>query len=142
MAAQKVQYPTVRRAQVQLAAQFLRFALVGIVGFVTDASVLRLVVGAFGFNLYLGRVVSFLVAATVTWVLNRVFTFKHTGARAAQWLRFVCVNGLGGAANFGTYALLVGTLVTAREHPTIAVACGSVVGMGINFTLMRRVVFR
>jgi putative flippase GtrA len=127
---------------VQSATQFLRFALVGVVGFVVDAGVLRLVISVFGVNLYTGRVISFLVAVTVTWALNRVFTFRHTGARAAQWLRFVCVNGLGGAVNFGTYALLVATLSSIRQNPTIAVACGSLVGMGLNFTLMKKVVFR
>jgi putative flippase GtrA len=142
MCDQKVQYWSARRAYVQSATQFLRFALVGVVGFVADAGVLRLVVSALGFNLYAGRVVSFLVAVTVTWALNRVFTFRHTGARAAQWLRFVCANSLGGAANFGVYALLVGTLSSMRENPTVAVACGSLVGMGLNFTLMKRVVFR
>jgi putative flippase GtrA len=127
---------------VQSATQFLRFALVGVVGFVVDAGVLRLVTSVFGANLYTGRVISFLVAATVTWALNRVFTFGHTGARAAQWLRFVCVNSLGGAVNLGVYALLVGTLSSIRHNPTIAVACGSLVGMGLNFTLMKKVVFR
>lgn len=142
MSDQNAQYWMARPAHVQSATQFLRFALVGVVGFTIDAGVLRLVVGAFGLNLYAGRVVSFLVAVTVTWALNRVFTFRHTGAPAAQWLRFVCANALGGAVNFGVYALLVGTLSGMRENPSVAVACGSLVGMSLNFILMKRVVFR
>jgi len=130
------------RERVQLATQFLRFALVGVVGFGVDAGTLRFVIATFGLNLYLGRVVSFLTAATVTWALNRTFTFRHKGAPAAQWLRFVCANALGGAVNFGVYALMVGTLATVREYPSIAVACGSVAGMGLNFILMKKVVFR
>lgn len=122
--------------------QFLRFALVGVIGFVVDASILRLVVAAFGINLYAGRLISFLAAATVTWALNRSFTFRHKGARAAQWLRFVCANAFGASVNLGTYALMVSTLPLAREYPSIAVACGSLTGMGLNFTLMKRVVFR
>jgi putative flippase GtrA len=131
-----------QRERAHPVTQFMRFALVGVVGFVVDASVLRLVVATLGINLYGGRVISFLVAATVTWALNRTFTFRHKGARTAQWLRFVCVNALGGALNFGTYALMVSTLSFAREYPSFAVGCGSIAGMGLNFTLMRKVVFR
>lgn len=124
------------------AGQFLRFALVGVIGFVADAGVLWIVVSALGLNLYAGRVVSYLCAATVTWALNRSFTFRHKGARAAQWLRFVCTNALGGGVNFGVYALMVRNLAVAHEHPTLAVACGSIAGMALNFTLMKKVVFR
>jgi putative flippase GtrA len=122
---------------------FLRFSLVGFLGFVVDAGVLRAVVAALGVNLYAGRVISFLTAATVTWALNRSFTFRHKGAaRALQWARFICVNALGACVNFGTYALLIKTLIFAREYPSFAVACGSVAGMALNFTLMRKLVFR
>jgi putative flippase GtrA len=131
-----------QRARTQQFAQFLRFALVGVIGFIVDASVLRLVVATCGINLYAGRVVSFLTAATVTWALNRSFTFRHSGPRAAQWLRFVCVNALGASVNFGTYALMIATVAIARRYPSLAVACGSLAGMGLNFTLMRKVVFR
>ncbi len=123
-------------------SQFLRFAMVGVIGFFVDAGVLRFVVAILGLNLYSGRVVSFLCAATVTWALNRTFTFRHRGAPAAQWLRFVSVNALGAAVNFGTYALMVGLWPLARHFPTLAVAGGSVAGMGFNYTLMKRVVFR
>jgi len=132
----------VPRERVQLATQFLRFALVGVVGFGVDAGTLRFVVATFGLNLYLGRVVSFLTAASVTWGLNRTFTFRHKGAPAAQWVRFVCTNALGGAVNFGVYALMVETLAMVRQYPSIAVACGSIAGMGLNFTLSKKLVFR
>jgi putative flippase GtrA len=134
---------TLGRERMQRLTLFLRFALVGFIGFVVDAGVLRAVVAALGINLYAGRIVSFLTAATVTWALNRSFTFRHKGAaRALQWARFVCVNAFGACVNLGTYALLVKTLLFAREYPSFAVACGSIAGMGLNFTLMRRLVFR
>jgi len=67
----------VRLGRLEELTRFLRFALVGTIGFVVDASVLRLVVAIFAINLYAGRLVSFLAAATVTWLLNRTFTFRH-----------------------------------------------------------------
>jgi putative flippase GtrA len=133
---------TVTRRAPLLSGQFLRFGLVGTVGFIVDAGVLRLVVSFLGLNLYVGRVISFLVAATVTWALNRTFTFKHTGARGRQWLRFVLANAIGGFVNFGAYAALVSTLPFVHAHPVIAVAAGSLAGMGFNFTLSKWLVFR
>jgi putative flippase GtrA len=127
---------------VPLTAQFLRFGLVGTIGFLVDASVLRLVVAFLGLNLYVGRVVSFLVAATVTWALNRTYTFKHKGARGAQWVRFVLANAIGGFANFGVYAAMVSSLPFVHAHPVIAVACGSLAGMCFNFFLSKWLVFR
>jgi len=78
----------------------------------------------------------------VTWALNRTFTFKHTGARGSQWLRFVLANAIGGFVNFGAYAALVSTLPFVHAHPVIAVAAGSLAGMGFNFTLSKWLVFR
>jgi putative flippase GtrA len=123
-------------------SQFLRFAVVGVIGFLVDAGILRFAIAVLGFNLYSGRVVSFLCAATVTWALNRTFTFRHRGPPAAQWFRFVSVNALGAAVNFGTYALMVVLWPLARHFPSLAVAGGSLAGMGFNYTLMKKVVFR
>lgn len=41
-----------------------------------------------------------------------------------------------------TYALMVRTIAIAREHPTLAVPCGSLAGMTLNFILMKKIVFR
>jgi putative flippase GtrA len=122
--------------------QFLRFAVAGVIGFLVDASVLRLLVSAFNFNLYSGRFASYLCAASVTWYLNRRFTFRNRAAPAAQWLRFVLVNTIGAGANLGVYALMVGMLAVGRAFPTLAVAAGSLAGMCLNFTLMKKLVFR
>jgi hypothetical protein len=44
--------------------------------------------------------------------------------------------------NRGTYALLVTFVAIAAEQPVLAVAAGSIAGMGVNFVLSRRMVFR
>jgi putative flippase GtrA len=132
----------VRRARLEELTRFFRFALVGTIGFLVDASVLRLVVAILAINLYAGRVISFFAAATVTWLLNRTFTFRHNGPRAAQWMRFIGANALGAGVNFGTYVVMITVWSVAREYPSIAVACGSIAGMGLNFVLMKKLVFR
>jgi putative flippase GtrA len=124
--------------------QFLRFGVVGTAGFLVDAAVLTVMLWI-GLGPYLGRIVSYLGAASTTFTLNRAWTFRHApreGSLAAQWGRFVLLNLGGFVANYGTYAVLVATTTPVAAHPVIGVAAGSFVGMFINFGLSRRFVFR
>ncbi|MFC7736004.1 GtrA family protein [Roseomonas sp. GCM10028921] len=136
--------PPSRRA---LAAEFVRFGAVGTAGFMVDSLVLLLVLGM-GAGLYGGRLISYIAAATTTFALNRAWTFRSaqrtTGGAATgrQWLLFLLVNLLGFAANYGTYAVLVTHLPLAAAYPVLGVAVGALAGMGSNFFLSRRYVFR
>ncbi|WP_372617793.1 GtrA family protein [Falsiroseomonas sp.] len=122
--------------------QFLRFGVVGTIGFVVDTAVLYAGLAA-GFGLYGGRAVSYLAAATTTWALNRAWTFRGLGEGAAlrQWGVFVLVNLVGFAFNYGTYAALVAGVSSVAQHPVIGVAAGALAGMSGNFLLSRRFVF-
>jgi putative flippase GtrA len=128
----------------KMIGQFLRFGVVGTLGFVVDAAVLMGML-ALGLGPYGGRVISYLAAASTTYALNRVWTF-HTAPRdaplVAHWMRFLLLNLVGFAANYGTYAALIATLPVVAEHPVLGVAAGSVAGMFINFGLSRRFVFQ
>jgi putative flippase GtrA len=125
------------------ALQFLKFGVVGTIGFVVDSAVLYAGL-ALGLGLYLGRAVSYLAAATTTWALNRAWTFRGQGSgpAAKQWATFVAVNLIGFACNYGTYAALVSTMPLVARHPIIGVAAGSLAGMVGNFVLSRRFVFK
>lgn len=127
-----------------LLRRFVRFSLIGIVGFVVDASTLSLCVWALQLGPYEGRVVSYLVAATTTWLLNRRFTFADAahGWAPVQWSRFLAVNAIGGAVNYGTYAGLIATADLVASQPVLGVAAGSFAGLIFNFTGSRLLVFR
>jgi len=51
-------------------------------------------------------------------------------------------NTVGFILNRGTYAALVTVSALCAAQPVLAVAAGAIAGMGVNFTLSRRVVFR
>jgi putative flippase GtrA len=123
--------------------QFLRFAVVGAAGFAVDSAALYIAMQWLHSGHYLGRLISYLIAATFTWAMNRRFTFagQVTRRRLSQWLKFLAVNSTGGAANYAVYALLVGTSMLVTEWPVIGVAAGSVAGLAINFILSRKLVF-
>lgn len=128
-----------------LFGQVIRFGLVGTIGFVVDAAVLTLLMAPlFGMGPYGARVISFLAAATVTWALNRRFTFRDRSAtgHGSQWARFVAANSVGAVVNYGTFAALVHGGGVFAEQPVLAVAAGSLAGMAFNFTASKLLVFR
>ncbi len=127
-----------------LIVQFLKFGIVGFAGFVVDAGVLKFCMVEFDMGPYSGRVISFLAAATTTWICNRLFTFRGQGAGPMhkQWAKFLLVSIGGFTLNYGTYAALIATQALVREYPVLGVAAGSVAGMFFNFFASRRLVFR
>lgn len=128
-----------------LPRQFFRFLMVGGIGFVVDAGTLQIMVQFFGVGPYLGRVISYLVAATVTWLLNRQYTFRdnaNTADMKRQWLSYVAVNAIGGGINYLTYAGCVMAFEIVRQHLVLGVAAGSIVALLINFSANKFFVFR
>lgn len=125
-------------------SQFLRFCVVGTVGFVVDAGSLQGLVTLGGLNPYLGRVGSYLLAATTTWWLNRRYTFTATVDQRwqRQWGRYLVVNAVGAAVNYGVYALALWSVPLVRDHLYLGVAAGSVAGLAFNFTASRSLVFQ
>jgi putative flippase GtrA len=116
---------------------------VGAAGFLVDAGVLQLAM-FLATGLYLGRLVSYLAAATFTWFLNRHYTFAATrsNARGGEWSRFLAANAIGGLVNYSVYAAMVAGFSRIAALPALGVAAGSIAGLVINFTLSKRLVFR
>lgn len=124
--------------------QFISFAAIGAAAFLVDAGLLVAAMAA-GVGPFWGRAVSWLGAVTFTWYLNRRFTFHHArpdGSGVSQWARFVLANGAGGALNLSVYGLALMSSQVFRAWPVLAVGLGSLVGLGANFLLSRRYVFR
>jgi len=124
--------------------QILAFSAVGVIAFLVDAAVLYAGI-ALGLGLEGGRVVSYLAAVTVSWALNRRYTFSASSPQPllAQWARFAFTQLSGATLNLGTYYLLLAIAhpVVAR-WPVLAVAAGSLAGLSINFIVARLYVFR
>lgn len=125
-------------------AEFIRFGLVGLLGFVCDLSVVYTLRGFIG--LIAAGLIAYPVAATLTWALNRAWTFRNrqggTAAPARQWALFLAANSLGFLLNRGTYVVLVSTVELCAQQPVLAVFAGMLAGMFSNFTLSRTLVFR
>ena len=129
-------------ARLVLAAEFIRFGIVGSVGFIIDTATVYGLRGMLG--LYGAGLLAYLTAASGNWLFNRLWTFRgrNTAPVHHQWAMFMLTNLAGFVLNRGTYAVLVSCVAAAAEQPVIATAAGAVAGLLVNFNLSRRLVFR
>lgn len=130
-------------ATLALAAQLIRFGVVGVFGYLVDTAVVYALRGPLG--LYGAGLVSFVVAASANWALHRAWTFRGLGRhrpRHRQWMRFLAANSIGFIINRGVYAGLVTWVALCAAQPAWATAGGAVASMSINYTMSRRLVFR
>lgn len=124
-----------------LVDQVARFVVVGTVGFVIDGGLLYLLVRS-GVDPYLARAFSFPPAVTVTWYLNRVWTFAaRQGAARRQYARYLAVQLVGALSNYGVYAAILSLGHRSAEGALAALAAGSIAGLVINFAGARALVF-
>ena len=129
-------------ARLRVMVQFFMFGVVGTFGFVLDTATVYALRGRLG--LYVAGLASYGVAATGTWLLNRLWTFRGHGGGPMhhQWARFLAANALGFVLNRGTYAGLVTFVPVCAAEPVLATAAGALAGMLVNFNLSRTLVFR
>jgi putative flippase GtrA len=128
--------------QLQGLPRVLRFAGVGVLGLGVDVTVLYAMLAA-GLDYVAGRLVSFAVAVTVTWYLNRKFTFAGltSGPMLPEWARFVVANLAGAVVNFLIYLAIMRLEFALPGIAALAVAAGSLGGMMFNYTASRAFVF-
>ncbi|AFE57945.1 GtrA family protein [Rahnella aceris] len=114
------------------------FGLVGTVGFLVDVGILYLLKPLIG--LYFGRAFSFLSAVFITWLFNRLYTFKDRETNKTllfEFAHYLSYMLAGGAINLGSYYLLIHQVRFINEQPVYAVAFGSLAGMLVNFISSR-----
>lgn len=117
-------------------AKALRFLGVGGLGFCVDAGLLLLLTGA-GTSPYGARALSLACSITLTWILNRRFSFAvRAQASVLEYGRYVLVALTAAGVNYGIYALCIFYL-----SPLLAMVAGSAAAMALTFTGYDRWVF-
>jgi putative flippase GtrA len=120
------------------------FLCVGVTGFLADAGMLIVLFHWAGADIYLSRLLAFIFAVTVTWILNRTYTFqaKSSVRLHHEYLRYMSTQIGGAAINFGVYAVCLHFSTLMSQWPVTALATGSVVAMAFNFLAMKFLVFK
>lgn len=124
-------------------AQILRFGAVGSVGFLVDGGLMQLLFDMTDMSPLLARGISFPVAVTVTWLLNRYWTFQHGSSRRGrtQYACYFAVQLAGFTVNYGSFALLVQSEDFWGTWPLAALAVGSLIAMFFTYVLSSVFVF-
>ena len=123
--------------------QAVNFALIGAIGFVIDGGVLTVLNSVFGLDLFRSRLVSFSIAVTVTWALNRWRTFADRKDRRAarEWGRYAIVNGLGALLNMAIFFWLIQHYAWAASQPILPLAIAATIALNFNFFASKYVAF-
>ena len=134
----------VDRVLERLDPAFLRFGVVGAIGFMVDAGVLYLLTLQFGFNRFTGQLAAFTVAVGVTWALNQAWTFKGRGrgGRLKQAAVYIGVQCAGLATNYVIYAAVILAFNTPKAWLVFPLALGAAAGLCVTFLGAKHLAFR
>ena len=121
-----------------------RFAMVGIVGFCTDAGLLHIGINIFGFGPIIARIPSFTIAVLVTWYLNRKYTFGIPDKSFTEsFPPYLSSNFVGMLLNFGIYSFAILWMPDSLgRYPLLALAVGAAVSMVFNYVISRYFIFK
>ena len=123
--------------------QAASFIIVGGLGFIVDASILTFLNSVYKIELLPARLVSFSVAVTVTWLLNRRRTFadRKDHRKVREWSRYAAVNGVGALLNLGIFFWLLHRFSALNDVPLVPLAIAASVAMVFNFIASRQLAF-
>ena len=122
------------------ATRFLRFAIVGAVGFLIDAGLLAALHHGAGIDPFTSRLISISVSAFTTWRLNRSMAFGASDlSQANEGLRYALVATATAGFNYLVYVLL---LIGFPGLPPIAAAiAATLAAMFFSYAGYSRFVF-
>ena len=116
------------------------FAISGGSGFVADAGLLALLIAYTPLGPYSARVLAIGFAMTVTWLINRTFTFgRSRHSLAVEGARYGSVAIAMALFNYAIYAGLL--FIFPELPPVIAVAIASGIAMVFSYLGYARLVF-
>ncbi|MDE0114675.1 MAG: glycosyltransferase family 2 protein [Albidovulum sp.] len=122
--------------------RMVSFVMVGSSGLLVDIAVFWGIRWA-GVDHRVARLISFWIAASWNWWLNRNLTFEERPKRRPgwQWVKFVGGSLVGFGANFGSYLALTGMLDLFQRNQTFALICGVALGTAANYAMATLFVF-
>jgi len=126
---------------------FIKFAVVGGVGTITNLAVFLLLADKIHWNAFMASAISFCLAVSQNYLLNAAWTFSKGNSSAThprfsfkQYLLFVSSALVGLGVNLAVLYILLRLFVFPFK--TIPQAAGILCGMILNYTLSKKIVFK
>lgn len=121
----------------------MKFSIVGCIGFIVDAATMYAL--KLFLSIYFAKMISFFCAVFVTWLLNRIFTFKEktSGLNSRnEFGRYFLLMLFGGVINYMAFYLSVTFIPFIYTYPVFGVAIGSLAGMIFNYVTSSRLIYK
>ncbi len=124
-------------------SELFRFALVGAVGFCIDGGLLSAFI-IMGWDIIPGRFASFFFAVSITWILNRIWTFRFRKKISTQkeYLHYLGIQLFGALINLSIFLLLVKFFPLFIKTPLVPLAFGAAASLFFNYMLSKATIFR
>lgn len=125
--------------------QFLRYLIVGGIGFVIDVGGLEIFL-RLGLSVYTARLCSMAIAIASTYLMHRAFTFMDAAKprrTAGQFAAFVACQCGAAVLNYGIFCAIIAFLLQPPPFlgRMFALCCGVGAGLIANYSLLRQFVF-
>lgn len=117
------------------------FLGVGFIGLMVDAVVFFMLTGLFDTHFAVARLVTSLIAVTVTWVLNRALAFRdgRLADLGVEYVRYLGASSLGALTNLAvSYPI---SLFDGAYGHVPAYGVGALAGLVVNFLMYDNYVF-
>lgn len=123
--------------------EFIRFLVVGGIGFFVDGGLLTTLM-QYGWDVIPARLWSFPIAVSVTWILNRLWTFDSGSIISIrrEYAYYFTTQVIGAAINLCVFFLLIRINSMLRDYPLIPLAAGAAVSLAVNYFLSKKIVFK
>jgi putative flippase GtrA len=120
------------------------FAIAGAIGFGVDALGFVFLFHVLNFGHYVARLLAFMIAVTITWLLNRTYTFRVSRKERLhkEYLAYLTAQSFGVLVNFGVFSFCIVSSEVLKQYPVVALVFGSGAAMVVNFISMKLVVFK
>ena len=119
------------------------FVLVGAIGFLIDAGILTALMTGADFGHYGARAISFTVAVTTTWYINRRWVFERGAIEMTgrEYTSYLLVQVIGAVINLSVFVAVIEFIPGLAEIPVVPLALGAAVALVFNFRASSRLVF-
>ena len=124
-----------------LVNKFIRFSIIGAFGYLIDISIFFILIELFDVSAYIGRFFSVFIAASLTWLGNRLSSTKKSSV-IREWFDYLYSMIPGAAVNYSVFSLIVYSFENTRVILFFAFSIGVLVGLAINYNIARNFVFK
>jgi putative flippase GtrA len=124
--------------------RFVTFAAFGSLGTIIDMGAFTALWFSGINNPYAARALSFTISVAAMWYVHRSITFKTRGRPGALWelQKFFVSNVIAFLPSLAVFMVSIEGSAFLAAFPIIAVGCGALVGLAVNFALSHLWTFR